>query len=158
MKRVRGFICSTLDFSTETTIILTMKTRPNKNIKKLSTAMRRGLKIAKEKGIKPGKYELATIDWDEETDTYSVGAACALGMAYIGINGTKKARGASYTELEEQFPKLTQENKCLVKAAKRFKLKCSLDTYTNPEAVVITMNDSGVAIEKIADKLEKCGL
>lgn len=55
--------------------------RPDKRIKKISTAMKRGYKISKENGIIDIKGEMFLIENGKCT------GACALGMAYIGKFG-----------------------------------------------------------------------
>lgn len=133
-----------------------MKTEPNESIEKLSEAMRHGLKIAKENGIKHGKGYLFTSDKD------GIDCACALGMAYIGIAGTVAIYShEGYEKLDEKFA-INSNNSCLLTTIEEGSDEAgALSTYKviSTRDFVIELNDTAnLEVEEIVTKLEKCGL
>lgn len=129
-----------------------MKTRPNKTIKKASTAIRRGMKIAQENGITVARGALFRTNKDGD-----ISCACAIGMGLIGLYGTKRTT----TNLTEDyfisktvpFSKKYTAGTCLRKI---LKIREDLDYVAS---VIMHANDaSKKSPEEIADALEACGL
>lgn len=115
--------------------------------------MRRGYKIAKERGIKLGE---GSVRYKENGKD----CACALGMALIGKYGPEKSKGMSYQQLDQDF-KTDRHNACLLKTVgpkTRKKLSDSAKTVLVTD-FVYTLNDTvKLKPNVIAEKLEKCGL
>jgi hypothetical protein len=133
-----------------------MKTKPKKSIKKLSEAIVRGAKIAKENGIKQGTGELIVRD----RDTGKIECACALGMGLIGKFGLDVE--GSYSILADAFKTTETASKCLINTVSPNhsvrKTRRIVLGKTDVEAFVFVLNDAAeMAPEKIASKLEKCG-
>lgn len=134
-----------------------MKTGNAPNVKKLSKAMRRGLAIGNERGIKRIKGTI--FDYNDKGE---VCGACALGFAIIGKIGVPKRRfrpgNKEQKALNELGIKNTEKNECLLKVSTP---KAKDDYFGNLSVsnFVVTHNDTvGLSVDKIADKLEKCGL
>jgi hypothetical protein len=135
-----------------------MKTEPNESIEKLSEAMRHGLKIAKENGIKHSRGYLFTTT----TDGNKIDCACALGMAYIGIAGTEPVfTNEGYEKLDDKFD-INSNNSCLLTTIEEGSDEAeSLSSYSviSLRDFVVELNDTGhLEVEEIAAKLETCGL
>lgn len=129
-----------------------------RKIKKLSTAIRHGLKMCRERGIKQAKSTLIEVNIKGE-----VCGACALGMALIGVYGTKEAgrisNGKGYLMLQKLFG--NKMNKCLPKtlSSKLQKNYIDKNIAISPQAFVYRLNDHcSMRPDKIADKLEACNL
>lgn len=158
-----------------------MATKPNKNIKRLSTAIRRGVAIGKEAGIKKGKSQLIKTNAKGE-----VCKACTLGFALIGVLGIEGAKkvtkaglgeGKGYNLLTKQFG--DEDNTCLPKQLTTKKQQQhsgvviyedeDYDPVTNtykvisrtasPQDFVMSLNDNtNLTPEQIAEKLANCKL
>lgn len=150
-----------------------MKTRHRKDMKKLSTAIRRGVKIAEENGITQNKGKLFKQNRLGNGEEVVIDCACALGMAYIGTNGLKATKEnikahASFGMFQDnvygELNKIYQIND----NSKEKCLKNKLGEVTNGvleinklavSGFVITLNDSfDKSANEIADSLEACGL
>jgi hypothetical protein len=134
-----------------------MKTKPNESIEKLSEAMRHGLKIAKENGIKHSTGYLFTA-----LNGNKIECACALGMAYIGIAGIKSVfTHEGYEKLDEKFA-IDSNNTCLLTTIEEGSDEAeALSTYSviSLREFVVELNDTAkLGVDEIAAKLEKCGL
>lgn len=134
-----------------------MKTRPRKDIKRLSTAIRRGIKIGKENGVEHVR-DGTLIDVDYETGQV---CACALGFALIGLYGVKKGLESGYGDLKSV--KSNEINQCLPKVLpSNIRTKIGISKRSSPhvvETVVIGLNDNTqLELEEIADYLEECKL
>jgi len=138
-----------------------MKTRHNKNIKKLSTAILRGARIAKENGIKHSRGRLAELDAKG-----NIKCACALGMAHIGVFGIQATKDLQeydedgYSALEEKFPETDAVNMCVNEKAKIVDYPTGFTcNSTRVQDAVISLNDSdNKKPEQIAKLLQECKL
>lgn len=141
-----------------------MGTKHNKNIKKLSTAIRRGKAIADENGINHGRGKWLRLNKAGD----KIECACAMGMALIGKIGVDAAleveaktyAGAS-AEVEKEIPVSRSVNSCFVKEAKtkRKTLATKVASWNTVQGIVITMNDeTKMTLDEIADTLESCKL
>jgi hypothetical protein len=120
----------------------------NRNIKKLSTAIRRGLAIAQERGIK-----VARGAYFKRNKKGEITSACALGLASIGVYGEEDADVGVMAGLPFKF-KVNSifRNQCVVAAFK-------IASGTTLTSMITLANDSRKwSPSKIADKLESCGL
>jgi hypothetical protein len=123
-------------------------TKPNRKIKKLSTAVRRGLKIAKENNIKISRQAF-TI----ENDKGEVCRACTLGMAGIGLFGVREVLYKTEDSVMNHLGLQSKENECL---PKKLNLRPKYEDITS---VIMYANDSrNKSPEEIADALEACKL
>jgi hypothetical protein len=140
-----------------------MATKHNKQIKKLSTAIKRGKQIADERGIKQtrGGFWLKPNKGGTKIE-----CACALGMALIGKLGVEACTevatkgGISIAGLvEEAFPESGVPNCCLSKAVYEKRKNLPTASYYGVDSLIITMNDSTrMPIEEIVEILESCNL
>lgn len=128
-------------------------------IKKLSTAMRHGLRMAQERGIKRVVGQLF-----RKNSRGEVCGACALGMAYIGRFGIEAAKqidenadGKAYDALNKVFNINSQKSlTCLKKVGPKNIQKVE---KFNTSQFVATLNDNNkLPVEVIAEKLEECKL
>lgn len=143
-----------------------MKTKHNPNIKKLSTAIRRGYKIAQENGIKVSRDSLIEFKY-EGNKRVGIDCACSLGLGLIGLYGTDpkayKTNQDGYARLNKAFgSKNSDKSECLLKTApnsKHVKESFDIDGKLSVHDFVIALNDGAkMNPEKIAEKLEKCKL
>lgn len=124
--------------------------KPNKNFKKLSSALRKGYEIAKENGIRVARGRLFRYKKDG-----SISCACAFGMAAIGLYGPDpvKLKKVSESKIVSHFD-AKRPNECLAK-----KLKTEGRYGNNISDSVFCANDKrNLNPDQIADKLEECHL
>lgn len=127
-----------------------MKTKHNPNIKKLSTAIRRGYQIAKERGIKVARG--VTFRKNKESE---ITCACALGLAAIGRYGLDKAGTMDFSLIIDKF-KIRDANRCLNKKVNHTEY---FQKYRSVSSTVVELNDEKrKSPEQIANLLESCGL
>lgn len=136
-----------------------MATKPNKNVKKLSTAMKLGKKIADENGIKQGRGTWLKLDRKEE----KLICACAMGMTLIGKYGVEEAtkiaqEGTEVEVIEEDFPVSDKVNECIFKTDV-VKNRRSVTSLHELGSVVMILNDKAkLPVETIVEALESCRL
>lgn len=129
-----------------------MKTKHRKDIKRLSTAMERGSKIAKESGIKQVISSFLEHKWDENGEEVVCGA-CALGMAAIGVFGVKGAESMDEELILAHFGLRDVENTCLAK-----KVGNEDFVKTVGESVVVANDSRKKKIPTIVKALKECKL
>lgn len=114
--------------------------------------MRRGYKIAQERGIKLGKSSLRYTDGGKD-------CACALGMALIGKYGPEKSKGMDYDTLDRDFGTYKNVTCLLNTVTVSDRYKACLDESDDVKGFVYKLNDLAYTKpDVIAEKLEKCGL
>lgn len=111
--------------------------------KKLSVAIRKGVKIAKELGFKQGTGDVIRV-------VRGQCEVCAIGNALLTIRTPEEL----LTMPEENWYKLAKET--FLNANKPN--ECLDSNISSPIGYVWTKNDSGMKPEEIADKLAACGL
>lgn len=128
-----------------------LKTEHRKDIKKISTAILRGKKIAEENDIEVDVGVIIQVD--DENNIYK---ACAMGLAYIGKFGIESAKlldGESKLsgECMENFLNGNTPSECI--------RKIYTSNIEYPQDYVIKLNDVNYCSpEEIAKKLKNCKL
>lgn len=120
--------------------------RPDKRIKKLSTAIKRGFAIAQERGIRVARGEMFRIRQDGQ-----IYCACAMGMAAIGLFGVDNAVNYS----EKQVAEATDNGSLPVHCNFEERLKIRSQRLYGK---VMEMNDDNTfSIPRIVEELRACG-
>ena len=132
-----------------------MATRARKDIKKLSTAIKRGLKIAKENGIRHNIGSLRTLD-----ENAKVCSVCALGYGVLGITGVKNfpANATDAYGIVQKLNGVSEPSICFASKARDL---TNRPFYSDARVIanVMELNDNvHVEPEAVVELLEACGL
>lgn len=142
-----------------------VKTKPLKTIRKISTAMERGYKIAKENRIKQvtGDFIVTEEKYDRQGNYIEdkVCGACALGMVAIGLFGVEGAKDYNEDKVMRHLGLYDEKNACLPKKLKVLdEDELESGDYTmDVQTVIIEANDDAEKkIPVIVKSLKACKL